>query len=157
LRWEHVDLDERTLRIPDTKNRQPLTLPLPDYLAQLLSARREFVDGPYVFPGTGEAGHLVEPRPQMRRVTKVSGVSFTLHDLRRTFITIAESLDIPVYAIKRLVNHSLDHDVTAGYVVMDIERLREPMQRIADFILGQAGYRDGAEVVELDKHRAEKA
>ncbi len=147
LRWEYVDLDERTLRIPDTKNRKPLTLPLPDYLAELLEARREFVQGPFVFPGTGAAGHLVEPRPRMRRVTKASDMSFTLHDLRRTFITIAESLDIPVYAIKRLVNHSMDHDVTAGYVVMDIERLREPMQRIADFILRSAGHRDTAQVL----------
>ena len=33
------------------------------------------------------------------------GVKFTLHDLRRTFITVAESLDIPHYALKRLLNH----------------------------------------------------
>ena len=43
----------------------------------------------YVFPGTGAAGHIIEPRKQMANVTKVSGVAFTVHDLRRTFITIA--------------------------------------------------------------------
>ena len=40
----------------------------------------------------------------------------TLHDLRRTFITAAESLDISAYAVKRLVNHKMSWDVTAGYI-----------------------------------------
>ena len=61
-----------------------------------------------------------------------------LHDLRRTFITIAESLDLSHYAIKRLVNHKISGDVTAGYVVADVGRLREPMQRISDRIIATA-------------------
>ena len=60
---------------------------------------------------------------------------FTLHDLRRTFITIAESLDIPGYALKRLMNHKDPNDVTAGYIVSDVERLRGPMQRITEFLV----------------------
>jgi hypothetical protein len=32
-------------------------------------------------------------------------VAFSLHDLRRTFITIAESLGFPAYTLKRLLNH----------------------------------------------------
>ena len=31
-----------------------------------------------------------------------------------------------------LVNHSLGDDVTAGYVQMTVERLREPAQRVVD-------------------------
>ena len=58
-----------------------------------------------------------------------------LHDLRRTFITIAESLDIPAYALKRLLNHKTANDVTAGYIITDVERLRRPMQQITDHIL----------------------
>lgn len=54
-----------------------------------------------------------------------------LHDLRRTFITTAERLDIAAYALKRLVNHKSGNDVKSGYVVMDTEWLREPMERIA--------------------------
>ena len=55
-----------------------------------------------------------------------------MHDLRRTFITVAESCDIPVYALKGLVNHSMGTDVTAGYVVAGPDRLREPMQKVTD-------------------------
>lgn len=140
LRWEHIDLDHRTLTVLDTKNREPLTLPLSDFLTELLTARRKITAGPYVFPGTGEHGHLIEPRPQMRRISEQSGVSFILHDLRRTFITVAESLDIPYYSLKRLVNHTIAGDVTAGYIITNVERQRAPMERISRALLQQAAF-----------------
>ncbi len=59
----------------------------------------------------------------------------TPHDLRRTFITVAESLDISAYAAKRLVNHKMSGDVTAGYIIADVELLRDPMQKITDHLL----------------------
>ena len=114
-----------------------MTLPLSDFLLGLFNERLPLVDGEYVFPGTGEHGHLIEPRPQMDKIVERSGVTFTLHDLRRTYITVAESLDISAYALKRLVNHSVGNDVTAGYIISDVERLRAPMQKITDFLLSQ--------------------
>ena len=59
----------------------------------------------------------------------------TIHDLRRTFITVADSLDIGRYALKRLVNHRMPNDVTAGYIISDVERLRDPMQDVSDFLV----------------------
>jgi hypothetical protein len=47
---------------------------------------------------------------------------------------VAESLDISAYALKRLVNHKMHNDVTSGYIVADVERLRAPMQRITDYL-----------------------
>ena len=81
-------------------------------------------------------GPLKEPRTAVDRITAQTGITFMLHDLRRTFITIAESLDIPAYALKRLLNHKFSNDVTAGYIVPTTERLREPMQRISNYIQG---------------------
>lgn len=135
LRFDRIDFVNRTLTIPDTKNGEPLTLPLSNYLVELLERRASNSTSPYVFPGPGKHGHLIEPKRHVKRVIKESGVPFMLHDLRRTFITVAESLDLSHYAIKRLVNHKISGDVTAGYVVHDLSRLREPMQRIADRLI----------------------
>lgn len=135
LKWEQIDLKAKTLTIADTKNHQVHTLPLSDFVHKFLAEKKQTINSEYVFPGTGKEGYLVEPRKQMRKVTEVSGVSFMLHDLRRTFITVAESLDISAYTIKRLVNHKMNNDVTAGYIVSDIERLRAPMQLITDYLL----------------------
>ena len=134
LRWGDVDLLGRTLTIRDTKNHQPHTLPLSDFLFDLLSARQETRTSEFVFPGDGARGHLIDPKKAKGRVIEAAGVAFTLHDLRRTFTTVAESLDIPAYALKRLLNHSAAGDVTAGYVVVSVERLRKPMQTIADYL-----------------------
>ena len=136
LRWDQVDLKAKTLTIIDTKNRNPLTLPLGPFILKLLKARKSnATDSPFVFPGIGKTGHLVESKHQTAQVTKESGVKFCLHDLRRVFINTAESLDISSYAVKQLVNHSTGGDVTAGYMVSDPERLRKPMERIETHLL----------------------
>lgn len=134
LMWESVDLDGRKFTVRDTKNREDHTLPLSDFVYDLLKRRYEARTSDFVFPGGGTRGYVVEPRRWMTQVTEQSGVAFTLHDLRRTFATTAERLDLSHYAVKRLINHKTGGDVTAGYIVSDVERLREPMQRIADFL-----------------------
>lgn len=155
LRWEDVDLKGRTFTVRDPKNHEDHTLPLSDYLIELLEALPRVND--YVFPGPGKAGHLVEPKKQLRKVIATSGVAFTLHDLRRTFITIAESIDIPAYALKRLLNHKMSGDVTAGYIITDVERLRDPMQRVTDFILRAAKVRQTATVTPIERGVAREA
>jgi integrase len=148
LTWDRVDFKAKTIIIQDTKNRQSHVLPMSDFLLSLFEGRRaEQLDSPFVFPGDGKTGYTVEPRKVMKKIIDQSSVIFTLHDLRRTFITIAESLDIPAYALKRLLNHKMTQDVTAGYIVMDVERLRKPMQQITDHILKLAGRQSSAVVV----------
>lgn len=155
LKWDQIDLKAKTLTVLDTKNHEPHTLPLSNFLLELLQSRKENRTNEYVFPGTGVAGHIIEPRKQMAKVTQLSDIHFTVHDLRRTFITIAESLDIPAYALKRLLNHKMNNDVTAGYIVADVERLRKPMQLITDYILKCMGIIKSAEVIAIQQEKME--
>ncbi len=131
------------MTILDTKNHQQHVLPLSDFLYQMLKSRQLNASDKYIFPGEGKTGYVGEPRKAMGKVISASGIKFTLHDLRRTFITIAESLDIPAYALKRLLNHKMNQDVTAGYIVIDAERLRMPMpmpmQMITDRLMSLMG------------------
>ena len=78
---------------------------------------------------------MIEPRRQVQKVIELSKVPFTLHDLRRTFITVAESIYVSAYALKRLVNHKMTNDVTASYIVSDVGRLRKPMEQISAQLL----------------------
>jgi integrase len=153
LQWNQVDLKAKTLKIAGTKNREPHSLPLSDFLHNLLIRRKKTSASDYVFPGPGKGGYIIEPRKQMAKVIETTGIQFTVHDLRRTFITIAESLDIPAYALKRLLNHKMSGDVTAGYIILDVERLRKPMQMIADFILRQMELKDST-VIHLSEEFA---
>ena len=156
LRWVDIDLKDQTLTIPDPKNREPFTFPFSDYIAELLKRRASESVSPWVFPGSGKRGHLVEMKRLKQRVIEASGVHFTCHDLRRTFATVAESLDISPYAIKRLLNHKMRGDVTAGYIISDIERLRAPVQRITEYLLKIVGNRK-TPVIELPGQAANRS
>lgn len=74
-------------------------------------------------------------RKQMAKVIKESGISCAIYDLHRMFLTVAESLDISAYAVKRLAHHKMSDDITAGYILADVERLRQPIQKITDYLL----------------------
>lgn len=136
LTWDEVDLAERVIRLPQgrTKPGRSLDLPMSDVVHDLLSKRRKLgvAEGGWVFPAATKSGHISEPRFALQDVAKASGVSIMVHDLRRTFITVAESCDISSFALKGLVNHSIGSGVTEGYIIIDAERLRGPMQRVAD-------------------------
>ena len=151
LTWNRVDLKDRTIVIKDTKNHTDHTLPLTDFLYDLLMKRKEEAKTKYVFPNENNTGYMTDPKKQIANVIKESGVNFSTHDLRRTFITIAESLDISAYALKRLLNHKMNNDVTAGYIIMDVERLRLPMQRITDYITAQFGIKETALILPIQR------
>ncbi len=134
---EHLlDLKTKTIYIPDPKNREPHWLPLSDYLYDLFVEHKRNTQSKYVFPSATGDNHIKEPKKIVSQVIANSGIKFMLHDLRRTFASVAESLDISAYALKRLLNHKIiNSDVTAGYIVSDTDRLKVPMQKITDRLL----------------------
>ena len=153
LKWNQIDFKQKTLTIIDTKNHESHTLPLSDYLYDLLRQCKNIATTEYVFPGSGAGGYIVEPRKQMEKVIQYSGIPFIIHDLRRTFITIAEGLDISAYAVKRLANHKMKQDITSGYIITDVERLRKPMQQISDYLLKCMGVVKSADVATIKEFK----
>jgi integrase len=152
LTWNRVDFKDKTFTVIETKNHTDHRLPLTDYLFDLLAVRKSKAVNQYLFPNEFDTGMLNDPKKQIKKVIDESGVSFTLHELRRTFITIAESLDISAYALKRLLNHKMTNDVTAGYIITDVERLRIPIQKITGYITAQFGVKQSALILPLQRH-----
>ncbi len=156
LKWSDIDFKAKTFTfIPEKKKGEKpeddrVTMPLSKQLHQLLLKRKAIGwENEYIFPGKYPSPHLSNPDNYKRDIIQASGVQFCFHDLRRTFITIAESLDIGHYTLKALLNHSMGvdkdgdsrsagSDVTGGYIIMNTERLREPMQRVVDRIMEMA-------------------
>jgi integrase len=135
LRWENIDLqNRRTINIPAaaTKGKRELVLPMSDFVYELLVARRALGDAKFVFPGVGKAGHVSDLQDPLAAIAKRTGIVFSAHDLRRGFATVAESVGISFSVLKALLNHAPSSDVTAGYVITDVEQLRDPVQGIAD-------------------------
>jgi integrase len=139
LKWSTVDVGERTITIPDPKNRDPHVLPFSSLMTDIIERRKEGPRSPYVFPAVDEPKHPYSSatlRTWIEIIATDSGVRATPHDLRRTFASVAESLDISSHTVKRLLNHRTGrHDVTDGYIIPSVERLRSAMQRVTDRIV----------------------
>lgn len=142
LKWEDVDLEGKvlTIRSEVAKNHHEHRLPLTEFLLALLTQRRgKTQDSEFVFPGRGNKKHMVDSDHVYHGMVEKSGIQFTPHDLRRTFLTTAEMVEVPHYALKKLANHVSRQDVTSGYVVVNVERLRVYMDRISNHFIEVVG------------------
>lgn len=151
LKWSNIDFGGRTLKVSQTKNGDPHILPLPAYLHSLLLRRKKTAASEFVFAGSGKHGHLVETKRSVNQAVKLTGIKFCCHDLRRSFATYADNLEINSNGLKRLLNHRSDSkDVTfKHYLPFNLERLREPMNKISNYILKAAGVIATAPVIPL--------
>lgn len=63
MAWRDLDLDAAVWRIDMTKNGTPQNVTLsPEAVAVLRARKPTIVGSPFVFPGAGKTGHLVEPK-----------------------------------------------------------------------------------------------
>ena len=62
LTWNRVDLRDKTMIITDTKNHSDHTLPLTDFLFDLLTRRKSEATTQYVFPNEINTGCMTDPK-----------------------------------------------------------------------------------------------
>ncbi len=155
LRWIDVDLDNDVprFRLIDTKNRNTIELPLPKQLVTLLTNWRPQTEKTgLLFPAVNRNGDIVPacyPSKVIREHRKDSGVSWSPHDLRRTYVSSAELAGTPSVVVRRLTNHTISNsDAHDGYRVAYVENLIDWSQHIADRLLQWATPEIG-KVVEL--------
>lgn len=136
LRWEQVDLKNGTILIPDekAKNGEGNLIPVSSFIWKLLEVRKFGSISDFVFPGKYKnRGYVSNIAKCSQSVKKKTGINFCLHDLRRTFITVADELEIKDGVVKQLVNHKRN-DITESYTIRSIERLRRATQLVSNQI-----------------------
>ncbi len=135
--WSQVFMEDKLYLLKDTKNGEDVEFPMTTKLIKIFERRKEYKVSPYVFGKATGKGWLTEPKKTLAKICELAGVQITLHDLRRTFTSIAESNGVSGYRLKRLLNHLTDQSVTAGYTILTAEELREPSEtvttRIAEY------------------------
>jgi len=156
IRINDIDLKAKTLHIPNPKGgeEKAFTMPLSDYLCELIEGLLEGNNTQWLFPSRGKQGHLRDAREAalVKALKTETNHHLIVHGLRSTFITVAAKLDTNAYKIKLLVNHALPKsDVTAGYTGLDVDDLREPMQRITTKLLSLVEPEQKDNVVELKR------
>ena len=137
---ENVDLQFGTIKIINTKTMRIFCYLWVIPFGTLCVNEKRAGDNKYVFTDRNGVSHISDRRAARDKVTENSGIEFTFHDLRRTFGTIANSLAIGSYTIKRLINHTTDdddNDVTDGYIQVSFDDLKKAMNMIEDVIISE--------------------
>jgi integrase len=86
MEWDHVDLDAGVWTIPpaNAKNGREHRVPLPAQAVEIIAGQPRWEKSPYVFTGRNKRA-MTGWSKRMPDLLAASGVTFTLHDLRRTF------------------------------------------------------------------------
>lgn len=152
LTWSRVDLKDGTITLheEDTKTSESITIPLSTYAWNMLMIRNHGARSEFVFPNHDGTKPISAAEKSKAFVVQRSGIKFCLHDLRRTFMSVADDLDIKNEVIKALVNHKTK-DVTEGYICRSVERLRRSTQRVTDAILIYGGMNTNASATQAQK------
>jgi len=131
MRWQDIDLDQRTWRIPETKAGNSHLLPLPTPAVAILEALPSKAQSLWVFPGAGASGHIHDPGKAWDRIRTRAGVAdVRIHDLRHTLASklVAQGYNLPL--VGRALNHA-QVATTARYAHLSLEPLREALEGTA--------------------------
>ena len=135
LEWKDVDFKNDCFIARDTKNHSDFTAYIaPQIKPYLRSLQALTGDNQYLFPGDSKDGVMNIPRKPIAQVCNETGLEFSSHDLKRTFLTIGEAAMIPFSLLKALANHKTDSDVTGGYINPEANTLKQATWKIADYI-----------------------
>lgn len=156
MRWQDIALQRAEWRILRTKNGTPQTVTLSPEAVEILTRRVEKAEDKalYVFPGLGKRGHLTEPKGAWQRVLDRAGLSdLRIHDLRRTL----GSWQAREGASMAIIGKSLNHKSmlsTAVYARLDLDPVRDSVNRATASMFNAGGMKSTAEIVPLNRKRA---
>ena len=122
MRWDDLDLEAATWRIPSPKAGRPQIVPLTEPLVQLLRELPRTSE--WVI--TGPRGRRHDLRGEWRRLKERAGIprDVTIHDLRRTFgLRIARTAGLHIAS--RLLRHSSIRITEQVYAPLGLDDLRQ--------------------------------
>lgn len=151
MRWDDINLAERTWRISNTKNGQPQTVPLAPQALQVLYSRIGN-ESEYVFHSSGSrSGHIQEPKAAWQRILAAAKLKdLRIHDLRRTF----GSWQAMHGASLQIVGRSLNHKSVAAtqiYSRINLDPVRASVELAVDKLVDASGARELLQSATLPK------
>ena len=140
LRWDHVDLEAREMRLGDAKT-GPRTVQLSPAATAVLARGPRIEGNPHVIPGTRRGSRMSGLQRSWVSIRKSAGLEdMRLHDCRHSFASRALALGESLPMIGRLLGHS-QVQTTARYAHLARDSVHEAARRVSDRIEASL-YRD---------------
>jgi integrase len=131
LEWSCVDLEQKELRLPDSKTGAK-TVHLGDAAVTLLEALPRVAGNPYVIAGRKEKAHLTDLQHPWRRIRKAAGLDdVRIHDLRHTFASGGLLVGEGLAMIGKLLGHT-QVQTTARYAHLASDPVKQAATKISD-------------------------
>ncbi|MDP2794656.1 MAG: site-specific integrase [Sulfurisoma sp.] len=154
-RWEEINLDMNLWRVPDTKNGDPLNVPLVPEAVAILQERNPQPQG-FIFPGESATGHISPPKERWRKLLERAELEdFTIHDLRRSLGSWQAIGGASLAVIGKSLGHK-SADATMIYARLSIDPVRQSVTSATSAMLTAAGIKKPAVVTPI-KRRARQA
>lgn len=135
MRWDCIDFANEIWRIKETKNGDPLNVPLVTQALEILHTLRKTATSEWVFPSKySKSGHIEEPKYALKTILKNANITdFRIHDIRRTL----GSYEAITGASLQIIGKSLGHKSTQAteiYSRLTMDPVRETQQKACDKI-----------------------
>ncbi|MDP8212644.1 MAG: tyrosine-type recombinase/integrase [Candidatus Zapsychrus exili] len=136
MNWDEINFKRRIWSIPETKNGEPLDLPLVDEAVAILKTRTKSSESEWVFPSlTSESGHLEEPKKIWRRVLEKAKISnLRIHDIRRTLGSYQAIVGSSLHIIGKSLGHK-SQQTTQIYARLNDDPVRQSLDKAIKVIL----------------------
>ena len=108
MAWTDILWEAHSWRVPQPKNATPYEISLLPVVMEVLKRRRaEIADSePYVFPGDGRTGHLVDVKKRWQEFRKRAGVpDLRVHDIRRSCGAFLAMAGVGLPAVGQALGH----------------------------------------------------
>lgn len=145
MRWEHLSLESGIWTIPSTQSKTgvELTVGLISFAIEILAARRQAVDGPWVFPGNNSVGHMLQPESGWRRILARAGLAdLRMHDLRRSLASFQIDTGAPLEVIQKTLGHG-NKSTTEIYARMAMDPVLASMEKAVRAMLSEGRGAEG--------------
>lgn len=131
LEWRYVDLEQKELRLPDSKTGAK-TVHLGETAVALLKTLPRVTGNPYVIAGKKEKAHLTDLQHPWRRIRKAAGLNdVRIHDLRHTFASGGLLVGEGLAMIGKLLGHT-QVQTTARYAHLASDPVKQAATKISD-------------------------
>lgn len=148
LEWSEIDFENAVLKISKEKVKtgRDIISTIPQEALKVLKRRREENaknNSKWVFPSASGSGHIVYIREYIKRLGKALGMkSLHPHDLRRTHGTWMLNAGASIEQVSRSLDHSSIAITERVYAKIQLEKLREGQEILAQSIRKATGKND---------------
>jgi integrase len=140
MKWDDVRLEDHCWRVPPTtktgKAYDCVLIPIARAVLAERAKRRTDKECPFVFPGRGVSGHVLDLKKGFNELLKRAHIAnLHQHDLRRTFGSLMLRLGANETVVAKSLGHSVGSKATAIYTRVNFETQEAAAERVGERLL----------------------